>query len=141
MRKLISTLAIAIALVFSASFSHALAAQCALKGTELACEGNSNIEVLVAFGSDATSEILDEPLEYLDRFDQPSEIEAYRKSVESNWQSVLAAERKMRRRLKRVEISAADFEDWSKDFDRALVNYRKAILFYRTLVWHGKTEQ
>ncbi len=114
------------------------AAGCSIDGTTLNCGDGSHADRLAAFASTQTGTLLSKPLASLDSFKKPADIEKFRKSVESVWQSVNKAERQERIKMRRRQISAEEFEKWSETYDAALSNYDEALTFYRTLVWHGK---
>ncbi len=125
-----------LAVLFAASPARAL--ECSLEGVVLEC-GKTSQEILEAFASPQTGAMLERPLDVLERFERPADIERFRKSLETAWRAVNRAERAERRKLQRRQISAAEFETWSQTYDRALRHYAAGVTFYRTLVWHGKT--
>lgn len=112
---------------------------CKLNGVNLDCGAGGNEAVMQAFADRETAEILQQPLLYLERFERPSDMEAFRKSLETVWRKSNRAERSVRRKMLRRQMSAAQFEEWSQSYDAAMRNYASGITFYRTLVWHGKT--
>ena len=70
---------------------------------------------------------------------KPADLETFRRSIEANWRLANRAEKAERRRMKRREISAEEFEKWSEGYNNARTNYDAAMTLYRNLVWFGKT--
>ncbi len=136
MRKfLVSTIFTAGVLMHS---SAAFAEGCSLNGIKLDCGGGDSASILDALASSKTSEALSKPLEAINNFDRPADLETFRKSIEANWRQANRAERAQRRRMQRRKISAAEFAEWSKGYDAARNNYDAAMTLYRNLVWFGK---
>ena len=111
---------------------------CTLDKLELQC-GKKDTAIFSALSSEETSALFDAPDKALDAFKHPSDLEVFRRSVETNWEAVNRVERRERRKMLTRKISAAEFETWTKDYDTARTNYRSALNFYRTLIWYGKT--
>jgi hypothetical protein len=131
--------AMAILAAFTMWHIPAYASGCALDGVVLKCsEANSAASVAEAFADSATREALATPIHELNRFKHPSDLETFRKSIEKNWRQVRKAELQQRNQMRRRQISADQFEEWSKTYDAAEATYKQALIFYRTLVWHGK---
>ena len=116
----------------------AIADGCSIDGVKLECGSGDNRAVLAALASPKTSEALSKPLELLDNFNKPADLETFRKSIELSWRQANKAERAERRRMKRREISPEEFEKWSAGYDDARANYDAAMTLYRNLVWFGK---
>lgn len=116
----------------------AIADGCGLNGIKLDCGSGDNKAVLAALASPQTSNMLSTPLELIDNFSKPADLETFRKSIELNWRQANKAERAERRRMKRREISPEEFEKWSAGYDDARANYDAAMTLYRNLVWFGK---
>lgn len=111
---------------------------CKLDGLKLDC-GKKDAAIFAALSSQETASFFNSSEQALDSFERPSDLEVYRKSVESNWRAVNRVERRERNKMRRRKISASEFAEWSEQYTNALRNYRSAMGFYRTLVWHGKT--
>jgi len=116
----------------------ATAQGCSLNGIKLDCGKGNDSSVLTALASPQTAEALSAPVKAINNFQKPIELETFRKSVEANWKRANRAERAERRRLKRREISDAEFSQWAKGYEAARVNYDAAMTLYRNLVWFGK---
>ncbi len=111
---------------------------CSLASHELEC-GKNDAAIFSALSAGETATLLGKPENALDRFKRPVELEVFRRSIETNWKAINRVEKCERRKMRRRQISAAEFETWSKRYDTARTNYNSAMNFYRTLVWHGKT--
>ncbi|MEM7290873.1 MAG: hypothetical protein AAF412_10990 [Pseudomonadota bacterium] len=132
-------LRLALVLAGLAMASTAHASQCTLDGVVLNCTGANDMEILASFASDETGKLFGDPLELIDEFERPIQLEQFRRSVEKNWRRVNRAERAQRQKMKRRIISADEFEAWSASYEAAVENYDAALKVYRTLVWHGKS--
>lgn len=134
------SIAAMLTVVAAASTGQVRAAGCKLQEVQLDCGAGSNASMLEAFAAPQTREFLEKPLDYLTNFSRPADLETFRKSVETVWRAANRQERVQRRKMRRRQISAAEFEEWSKIYDDGLKNYRSALTFYRTLIWHGKND-
>ncbi len=126
-------------MIATASIATANAQGCSFDEVELSCGDGKPESVLSAMASAETADLFANPLDGLEKFKHPFDLEKFRRSVEANWRSVNKAEAAQRRKMRKREISAAEFDEWSKTYQFALNNYSAALTYYRTLVWHGKT--
>jgi len=132
-------LGLSIASIISLQISSANAEGCKLSGITLDCGTETSPEAITAiFANEGTSTALSNPINELDRFKRPIDLEVFRLSVERSWQKARLVDAHQRRKLKRRQISASKFEEWAQTYNKASENYHQAIVFYRTLVWHGK---
>lgn len=136
MRKTTFSIAVLAGLLVQSTI--AMAEGCSLNQIKLDCGNGNNASILTALASPKTGEALGTPIESIDNFKAPIELEVFRKSIEANWTRANSAERAERRRLKRREISNEEFEEWSKQYDAARTHYDAAMTLYRNLVWFGK---
>lgn len=123
---------------FLAMPSPALAESCSLDGIKLNCGDGNSASILAAMASPETANVLNDPLSAIGKFQKPSDLEIFRRSVEANWRRVNRAERTERAKMRRRQISAAEFGEWSKSYNAARENYNAAMTLYRNLVWFGK---
>ncbi len=131
-----------LAVCLSALPKGAHAQGCVLDGIELDCsqqgQAGSDAAITDAFASAGTRAVLANPLEELGRFERPIDRETFRRSLEKNWESVRRHELAQRRKLKRRQMSAAEFENWSSTYDDALLSYQAGLDFYRALIWQTR---
>ena len=139
MRVSMGLKSIALMAILSMQCQTALAEGCAIEGVQLSCAKGANAQsVLEAFADAETTQALSNPIDKIERFKKPADLETFRRSLESTWRQVQRAERKERNKMHRRKISGTQFDEWAKTYARAEANYDKAINLYRTLVWHGK---
>lgn len=125
-----------------AAFSSVAPAQangCSIKDLKLDCGEGSVMERAAMFAAKETTDALRYPWFDVDKFSRPQDLENFRRSFETEWKSVNKAAQLQNRNLKRRRISNEEFEAWKTTYDSARENYDRAMFYYRTLVWNGKT--
>lgn len=115
------------------------AAGCTLEGVQLICPGENDADIMASFAAPETLALLSDPVSVRAQFQKPFDLERFRRSLEKTWARVNRAERSERRRMLRRRISAEEFETWSQTYRNAEANYDAGLVFYRNLVWLGKT--
>ncbi len=113
------------------------AANCSLDGVILNCSANgkSASDIMAAFASDKTREVLSTPLAEKERFKQNGDLEKFRSSMEKNWRKITRLARQQERNKNRRRLSEAKFQIWVKEFAEAEKSYAVALNFYRQLHW------
>lgn len=138
MARFILYTAVVIAGTFG-SIAHSNAQGCKLDGIRLDCGKGNDASILNALAANETTAVFENPNAAIDNFKKPSDLEVFRRSIDATWKRVNRAESAKRRQMLRRQISASEFEKWTKGYEAARTNYYAAMNFYRTLVWHGKT--
>ncbi len=139
MRNSLLGLAVVAAISGFAGMTSANAAGCVIKDLKLDCGAGSALERTQAFASKETTDVLRYPWFDVDKFSKPADLEGFRKSFEKQWRDINRAASIQARNLKRKRISNDEFETWKTTYAAARENYNRALFYYRTLVWHGKT--
>lgn len=112
---------------------------CSLQGVELKCNAKAKTAeaIMAAFSSEETRIALSDPLSQVARFSQNGSLEKYRQSMERNWRVITRHARTQQRNKNRRRISEAQFQTFSKQFEKAEKSYAIALNFYRQLHWQG----
>lgn len=126
-------------LVLSFTPHESQAEGCVLDDVRLVCGEQKSPDILRNLAAPETTKLLDKPLARINVFDEPNDLEIFRKSLEASWSSISKDAETQRRKMLQGEISLKAFDDYSITYQKARANYDSGITFYRTLVWHGKT--
>ncbi|MEM8650673.1 MAG: hypothetical protein AAGF54_09110 [Pseudomonadota bacterium] len=132
-----STIVILAALSFAPTNSHAEG--CVLDDVRLVCGEQKSPDILSNLAAPETKKLLGKPLASISVFDEPNDLEIFRKSLEASWSSISKEAEIQRQKMLTGKISLKAFDDYTKTYQKARANYDSGITFYRTLVWHGKT--
>ena len=132
-----SALTILIGLLFAPANS--LAEGCILDDVRLVCGEQQSPDILSNLAAPETKKLLGKPLASIGVFDEPNDLEIFRKSLEASWSSISKDAEIQRQKMRTGKISLKAFDDFTKTYLKARANYDSGITFYRTLVWHGKT--
>ena len=112
---------------------------CTLSDHKLDCGKGKRGDITAAFASKETADALRYPWFDTKNFDHPKDLESFRKSFEKSWKIVNNEAKVQERRLRHKRISSGQFDEWQKTYISARENYDRAVFYYRTLKWHGKT--
>lgn len=131
--------AIPFSLTVASTPTYALAQGCKLENNLLACNtsGASAEDIMTSFISKETRILLQSPLDEIDRFSKNGSLEAYRKSMESNWRTINRLARNKQRQRRTGRIGTQEYQAFSQRYESAKVTYSAALNFYRQLHWQG----
>lgn len=138
MRKTLIKLAFTVACI-TASTGTSAASGCSIADLKLDCGNGSRAEIAVAFASNETADALRYPWFELERFKEPADLETFRRSFERHWKTVNRVARARQRDLRSGRMTLKAFNEWGGTYEAARANYDRALFFYRTLIWNGKT--